>query len=407
MVVYSLLETVPLFLGMRGDTLSILIVGLGSVGTEALKAICWCGQLLHSSPTIYVIEKDASAQGRFFQQCPELAPDSSSRCGSAGCTIEFYSLDAETDSLETFLQNHRDIGYVICTLGEDFRSLKCALEMQRTMRALSLEQPGQKPPLINVRLLDPFLARSIQTLSGTQNDPEVLHAFGSLSQLYNWELIYGSYLEQLSFRVHCAYEGLTVLPDYGALTTQRQSYESCEYNRQSNLAVALHLKYKLFCCPPLAQNAAIDWHAHPTQEMLRVFDDYLFAADCPDDTARAQASAARIETFALLEHRRWNAFMRICDWRQATDAQIAGWWALGNHTQKDPSSRLHTTIVPWESLDDISSLLFEKYNWKNGHLHDFKESDIAIVQRTAEILHVSPEQYAPSAACRDTIGDEC
>lgn len=392
-MIYHLLDTMPLFLGAVGQKISVLIIGAGRVGREAIKAACWCGQLSDHSLEIDVVDSDPAAESRFWHQCPGLAPDVS----GSNCRVQFHCLDIREQTFSELLRLHPEVGYVICALGDDSLNLDTAIEIRSFYAGLigrQNRQTGMALPIINVLVNDPFLSSVSRGLKIGKASQYELSPFGNLAELYTWELLSGAYLEQLALGVHSFYGG------------SREQFEQSEYNRHSSLVSALHCKYKLFCCPDLAMVSSSDWRKRPAPVMMDAYSRYLAAEDVALKD-RAIEMEQRLERLAETEHRRWNAYMHAQGFQVARYDQVVAYYPLiGDH--RHMLARQHPALVPWAELDGVAAWITEVRDSQPGHggsvqqakpaAVNLKKSDQDIVRAIPHILLAAEQGQGDASA---------
>lgn len=384
LMLWRLFDQTPLFLGAKENRLCILVVGAGRTGLEAVKLACWCGQTLRLRPEILVIDSDPSVEERFERTCPELAAKTAPPEAKKDSSVTFFTMDVESDAFVRLLRAHPEIGYVICALGDEELNLRTAIGIRSVFEELSPTHPGSRrlPPWINVLVSDPFLHQVGEKL---QFDADVdcnLETFGSLQDVYTCETMADSYLERVSYQIHRFYKRR-----YSCDKSEeaiRESFEEKEYVRSSSTAAALHCKYKLYAVlweqreffraqMMDSEISSYDscWRTNPDKAMLELLGLWL---EEPEN----------LEALAELEHRRWNAYMRAEGWRTASEDQVAAWYPI-LRKQKNLAARLHSCIVPWEELPNVSRWLWETH----GYQDDFMETDRALVRNIPKILEAA------------------
>lgn len=339
-MLYQLLSKSPLFLGMKDDKLTILIVGAGQNGQEAVKICSWCGCMQDRVPEIWVLDQNERPYRQLLKECPETMREH----------VHYEVIDVCTPEFHTFLRSHREIGYVICALGDEHLNLRTAMDI----RSIAYEEPpydreSKKLPIINVRLNDDVLHRMAKSLKYDKDTLCELNPFGNLKEFYTWENIGASYLEGGGLAVHGFYKKL-----YGGKMTEQEiyeDYESSEYNRSSSMATALHGKYKAYACLgniPAYDKALYDWGEQPDEKMCQKLAEQLYDIRVPLGERKS-----RVEKLARLEHDRWMAYTRSLGWRTA-ELKEASMWQEQMGTHKNAAAKLHPRLVEWENLDSYT-----------------------------------------------------
>jgi len=225
-----------------------VVFGLGRLGGEMAKALCWFGQMDGYKLQVHAFEKDPEAVRRFSESCPGLLEHR----GKGGQGEDRYELELYTDAAG-FDAALRQIPatYVFVALGGDGKNLDMALNLR-----VLFEREGHTPDILAV-VRDPEKARRLRegplvNFKGKSYDITVV---GSLEEQYAWETILDSELEKEACRRHVSYAG------------NDKDFYRFEYNFRSSMAAAIHAEWR---------------------RRRNIHDD-----DAPE-----------------LEHRRWNAYMR-------------------------------------------------------------------------------------------------
>ena len=225
-----------------------VVFGLGRLGGEMAKALCWFGQMNGYRLEVHAFEKDPEAAARFAESCPGLL----SHSGQGGQGEDRYELKLYTDAagFEAALRRI-PATYVFVALGGDGKNLDMALNLR-----VLFEREGRYPDILAV-VRDPEKARRLRegplvNYKGKSYDITVV---GSLEEQYAWETVLDSELEKDALRRHlnAGFPG--------------ESFYRFEYNFRSSMAAATHAYWRERC-----------------------------------GIQRGEADE--------LEHRRWNAYMR-------------------------------------------------------------------------------------------------
>lgn len=349
-MIYQLIDRVPLFSGAsvneKGEKeLNILIVGAGRIGREAVKVCSWCGYTLDLKPNIWVIDNTELPLHILEKECPETL---------AQGNIHFDVVDVRTAEFTKYIREHKNIGYVICALGDEHLNLRTSIDI----RSIFYEEPPysiekKRLPIINVLINDGDLQQMSQQLKfkGNKNNGYGyigydIKSFGSLQEYYTWENIGASYLDVGGFEVHRAYERI-----FGAENSREESirtYDLSEYGRRSSIASALHGKYKLYAllCERMGSKEEFDWSQKPTESMYLQAYDYLY-----DIRISVKDRMERVEELAKVEHLRWNAYTRAIGWCKAKKAVWEKEWEP-ILAKKNMAAKCHPDLVEWVELDE-------------------------------------------------------
>ena len=243
--------------------ISAVILGLGKCGAEMMKALAWYCQMDGYRVRIDIFEKSLDAEERIKAECPELL---SERCngthirGEAEYDIRFHSgIDYRSERFCRELRECPQPTFVFVAVGTDAANIDASIFIRT-----ELERMGAKPDIVAVLLSN----EKRKTVSGIRNfrgQPYNIQSIGDTDSVFSEKEIIHSEIEAEALRIHLK---------WGV----EEDFWKYEYNHRSSLSTAIHRKAKIAC---------------------GVLDP-----DAPPKTAE------EIEALSLLEHRRWNAYVR-------------------------------------------------------------------------------------------------
>jgi hypothetical protein len=355
-MVYRLIDERPLFLNVRHKKISVLIVGAGNVGFEALKAVSWCGRVEGYGLEITVVDREADAvRKRFAKQCPGIFREDPGN-KAAEDWLFFAAADVCQDDFIKVLEAHKDVNYVIVALGSEDLNIRTAVDIRTFYMNERLDENAISAntvcPLINVVVDNPYTSSLAYNLKNVQDMNYNLLPFGDIQALYKEESVLDSYYEKLALSVHYAYG------------SSLKAFNNSEYNRKSSMSAAVHLKYRLYSLLGDLENT--DWTQKPSMDILRLF--------------KAGLTRQKLEKLSVLEHERWNAYMRtegfVCAGREEVEKYYP---VVGRHYHV--MARKHPCLVEWDGLDRVS----EYVSVLKGRKVDFKADDRDIVSKLPAI----------------------
>ncbi len=399
LMLYNLYNKLPLFLAKKNDELEMLIIGIGRKGIEAAKVAAWCAQTLKCKPRIILVDKDGEIESKFEKDCPGLYMRTAEPEAKQNCEIVFEKFDVEGGDFTPMLKKHPNVGYVICTLGDDRLNLRTAITVRSVYEEIKFENDEKVTslPFINVLIKDPHLYNVTKNLKYDKRVDCNLLPFGSLEETYTWNNLVTPYLDSLGMAFNRFYVQHFASNKIDAAKTEKerqaiidevnkgadQNYERSEYERASSIALALHSKYKIYAC--LIEYAGKefvpkDWLGRPKKEKMEEIVTEINAIFADEKTG-----AICMEELAKLEHTRWNLNLLSTGWRSCTTEQADTWFeAFKGH--RNFAAKLHPCIIPWENLEALDKW---KDSWtleKTGKPSDFKELDRLMIKKLPEIL---------------------
>lgn len=246
--------------------INALVVGMGQHGREMVKALSWYGQMIGYRLTIHVVDQQTGAEDRFRDECPELM---SEKCnhrfdiqGEAGCSITFHEeMDCFSGSFRQLLKQLPPTTYAFVALGEDTRNVAAATHLRSIFAGMGQE------PAIQAVVYSTDMNEALQGITNYRNQAYDVDFIGDLASSYSADVVLGLDVEKMALERHLLYG-------------KESDFWKFDYNYDSSVASAIHLLAK---------------------KQLKVPGIEL----APKDRTPEQRQALRI-----LEHCRWNAYMR-------------------------------------------------------------------------------------------------
>lgn len=243
-----------------------VIVGLGRHGTELLQALAWMGQMDGYRIRIDAIDRDLLAESKFRARCPELMDEAYNgvfREGEAQYDIRIHSgIDAFSWEFTRLIQEMDSATYVFVSLGEESFNIQIAVRLRMLFEQIHIH------PDIQTVVSSPVKKGALANVCNYAGQPYDLRFCGDLKTAYSQQTILNSELEEDALAAHRKWGSAEEL------------FWSYEYYYRSSVASSIHLKMRILCGIP---------GAGKKEEELT-----------PEEKARLQ----------VLEHRRWNAYMR-------------------------------------------------------------------------------------------------
>jgi len=261
-----------LFDGARQDSelnqkrISAVVVGMGKLGKEMTKSLAWFCQMEGYRIEIDCFDIDPDVGEHFAALCPELMDEKVNNKfddpGESQYKITVHpGVDVDTVKFYNDIKALGEITYVFIALGSDEKNIRTSIKL-RTL----FEQIGIKPKIhavVENRTRKNALS-DIKNHSGQSYD---IDYEGTIDEIYSYGNIINSELETEALNRHLRWGDETDFWKY-------------EYNYRSSMASALHKRAKKHCAIPGINK---------------------LPADRTDDEKRV---------LRMLEHRRWNAYMR-------------------------------------------------------------------------------------------------
>lgn len=335
----------PLYWGKgtgRGDckleSLNIVVIGGGRIGKEFIKAAYWCGQMLNFDndccckkggviPFRYTKLKitvlDQIALTETAEQLKFEMPEVFSSAARSYCTFRFFDVRYGTrEFADKFNRFCRAADYVVVALGDDELNIQAAHWAKQILDRVNLGVDRQIPVNFVVENSELCLAvnASINDLRSDGGECCILNAFGSVSDRYDIANIRFTRAENLAYSVDAAHGGRVSV----------SQFLMDEYNRNSSIASALHLPYKLVSMHELSCRSRLDEKHGRYANSEKVIKNL-------------------VNEMYWLEHRRWNAYMRAEGYRCPSASELykmsfrGGVFVRGMH--RNVNLRLHACLV--------------------------------------------------------------
>lgn len=319
---------------VKGEKLiSAMVVGLGKFGSRMLKTLAWYCQMTGYKLKLVAIDQDTLALSRLKKECPDLLnPKYNGKTikGDAYYDISIKS-GIDVDSVEFVDEIKKyEATYVFVDLGNDEKNVS----VSANLRTLFL-QSGQKP-IIETVVQNDRTYRQLTTkrvidgkeygLCNFKKQEYDLSFIGNKSSVYSEQVVINSELECAGLERHLLYtpKPKSLTKPYSELTDQEKQEISAykdaindfyryEYNYDSSIASAMHIKARQECDVPGARKK------------------------------REIRTAQERETLNRIEHNRWNAYMRSIGYV---------WSGSFDKSSRCDIALMHHDLVPFDNLTE-------------------------------------------------------
>ena len=397
-IVYNLLNEIPLYYPLLSKysfdendaqkELEVTIIGGGNIGTEAFLGVFWCGQMLNCRLKINVVVKDAK---KFISKIHLLNPD----ILNSGVVFEdtnpaglpeknnellrvfknkeifaepyayfrFYSTDMTSNDFfeEQFPLLSSD--FFIIALGSDEMNMSIAARIDKIVRRKILDGKLKNLPIIAYSVYDSKTNSLLNKLDFTSENMS-LYAFASLENIYCCKNIFMDMMSEPAFNISNMHSQKAI-----------NYFLNDEYTWWSDIARALHIKYKVYSVGLIGTDRV---HDQLSEDVLKAYKDKI-----GDENINIELS--------WLEHRRWNAFMRTKGFNAPSENQMSQYAFKNNvddHKQLD--LKLHPCIVERAKSSNEQVIDLDDDDFLNNQEYDLLDmASIKVYQmrkkRTGEI----------------------
>ena len=393
-LVHNLFTEVPLYepLIYKQDKqrLNVTILGNGIIGTEAFLSAYWIGQMMISDDkggmsdcelNINIFSKDTKEE--FWSKIEYINPEISKTTkknnkilsyNSKGdtatnyCNVNYIRADVKSGGFLDIEGKNKDYlldtDYFIVALGSDAdnisiaEKLRCFIGKKHFESYSPTEGRQLDHTVIAYAVFDPELCDTLNKnkhdFNCTKSEADIyMHAFGSLEQVYSGENVFMSRSILWAEEIGNAYLKEQNRHNYIEDNKNRAVSEDKNYNHWSNLARAMHIKYKVFSLgwikTSLFDYNEKDKEANHRENVKNACAQYKRIAINRDieninekDKERRTELENKKHCLAWLEHRRWNAFARTMGYQYTGELEKN---LVLNKNHKNMPLKLHPCLV--------------------------------------------------------------
>ncbi len=241
------------------------VIGMGNHGTEMVKALAWFGQMDGYSIETDAFDRDPLALEKFRALAPELMSEehNGSRVSEdARYTIRIHSdCDVESFAFASRISEMKGTTYVFISLGDDELNIRTAVNLR-----MLFERAGAHP-IIQAVLNNSRQKKALEGIRNYRGQEYDIEFIGDIESSYTESVMINSELEREALERHLKWG-------------KEEEFWAFEYNYRSSVASAIHMRARIKC--------GIAGADKPTEALT-------------DEERRS---------IEILEHRRWNAYMR-------------------------------------------------------------------------------------------------
>ncbi len=245
--------------------ISAVVIGMGRHGTEMVKALTWFCQMDGYSLEICAFDKDPLAKERFAATAPELMSPAYNGVvipGEAQYTITVHAgVDVTTATFAEMIHHIDNTSYVLVALGDDDVNINTAVNLRMLFERMKIH------PRLQAIVYNSKQNKALQGIRNYRGQSYDIDFIGDRETSYAEKMIIDSELEEAALRRHMKWGN-------------EEEFWTYEYNYRSSIASAIHLRARIKC-----------------------------GISGADKTTEALTPHER-DCIEVLEHRRWNAYMR-------------------------------------------------------------------------------------------------
>lgn len=275
--------------------INAVVIGMGQHGTEMTKALTWFCQMDGYDITINSFDKDKKAADKFKSLCPELIEKSGNKDDpeDARYTVTVHSdMDVDTYTFDSMIASLPRTTYVFVALGNDEKNIVTAVKLRSIFKRLGYD------PVIQAVVYNSDKMEALKDIRNYRNEQYNIDFIGDMKTSYSEKVIIDSEVEALALERHMKWG-------------KEYEFWAYDYNYKSSMASAVHHRMKVLCGIPGSDKK-------------------------PDDRSETERRALRV-----LEHNRWNAYMRSEGYVNAGTTEKSG---------RNDIAKMHNCLVPFGQL---------------------------------------------------------
>lgn len=180
--------------------------------------------------------------------------------------------------------------------------------------------------------------------------------FGALQDRYAWENLDGGYLEKIAQSTHLQYSDIDIKEDMDKKIGHLKDYFSRCYNRDSSMAIALSMPYRLF-----QTSYGENGHIMPFEDYAQLSpDSFREMADFFNQAIKSDANSDNNKKNLLkYEHSRWVFWAVSRGWQKADSSEVLTYMKAGNPKHQLYIARMHGCINSLGNLSLLSQAMLD------------------------------------------------
>ena len=277
--------------------INAVVVGMGKHGSEMVRSLAWFCQMDGYRVEINAFDIDPLKEERFVSQCPELMDERFNGNftveGEAKYKITVHSgMNIDTAAFDKAVTALPRSTYVFVALGDDDKNISTAIKLRSLFKRNGYE------PVIQAIVYDTDKKDALSDIRNFKKEEYNIHFIGDMRYSYSEAVILHSDVERAALERHLK---------WGA----EKDFWQYDYNYKSSIASAIHYVMKKRCGMAGIEKA-------------------------PADRDENERRALRV-----LEHCRWNAYMRSEGYVYGGTVERSGRCDL---------AKMHNCLVPFDQL---------------------------------------------------------
>ncbi|MBQ9851068.1 MAG: hypothetical protein IJO36_10240 [Clostridia bacterium] len=385
-IAYDILMRYPMYKAADkcdSDTMSVLVIGAGTIGMEFAKAAMWCGVMDKYKFKIRILDSVDRESG--FRMRYPYFDDELKRVGIK-LDYKFGVVDVNSSEFNQKLEIYGDANYIVVATGDDEQNINVASRVRRFFikRAIREGEPPEAGRKISIT--EPFIIPVISNsdyyniLGGSDSDGS-LCPYGSHSNIYNSEAVNNWPVDALACRIHTLYREHCIEKDFDYIPGEYE--KNSQTDKRSNRANAVHILYKLKDIG-VELRRAYDGDDKKKKEKEEKKEAQIISMGYKVLEDRNKLFGYLLENKDILsktflnEHNRWCVFELLDGWSSWSVEEVKKTKSSernkknnkNEYDHKDKRAMLHAALVSNDMLPDVSLALKQD----KSNLVDFDET---------------------------------
>ncbi len=358
-IAYDLMMRYPMYRAADrcgSKTMSVLIVGAGTIGMECAKAAMWCGKMNSYNSRIRIfdsVDRKSEFDARYINFKSEL-----DAAGVDNDFFEFHTVDINSSEFYNKLIHCLDANYIIVATGSDEMNIITATKIRRFFIRNKIKD-GIKYDADKEPMIIPIISNSdyYGIFDKIAFKSDTFCPYGSHYNIYNYDTVDKWPVDSLAKMVH---------EQYIEIAKERKKTDPDQFipdaydkinqtDKRSNRANAVHIIYKL-------RDAGIELCRSSDEKTakflkrqgfvkLRDKNDFRLLLDLKNGGGKT-----RFDSLVELEHNRWSVFNILDGWSTWSIEQIKHTYdkeKRGPWKHKLNEALLHGSLVRTADLEKI------------------------------------------------------
>lgn len=363
-IAYDLMMRYPMYKAAdrcNSDTMSVLIIGAGTIGMECAKAAMWCGIMNTYKFKIRIVDtvdrkNEFSAKySKFNDELKAVGIDSKIE-GEEEDFYKFDVIDVNDSAFNEWLDSNSDANYIIVATGNDELNIITATKVRRRLIKKTVETGNKynedSEPLIIPIISNPDYYGIMDEISFKCSG---FCPYGSHNNIYRYNTVNNWAIDKLAEKIHEKYRCIQIDRKDKCPSEKYNKLSQCD--KRSSRANAVHIIYKLKDAGIELCNGKGSINADKlTLEYMKTYDfgNIGRVLDMKD------GELTRRQALVSLEHDRWSVFNILDGWTSWNIDQIRAIHKMdesGKWKHKLETAMLHGSLVKTSELEYVGSEL--------------------------------------------------